>query len=90
MDLASLVKKYLEIAGGFGRPVHLSEFGLPRAEMERLLSAFDEDYQISRYMLLSRERDEALSSYPAEARVYRINDFEVSHVSFEAGVEKLL
>jgi hypothetical protein len=90
MDLASLVKKYLEIAGGFGRSVHLSEFGLSKAETEQLISALDEDYQISRYMVLSRERDEALATYPAEARIYKINDFEVSHVSFDAGVEKLL
>ncbi len=90
MDLAWLVKKYLEIAGGFGRSVHLSEFGLSKAETEKLISAFDEDYQISRYMVLSRELDEALGRYPAGARVYKINDFEVSHVSFDAGIEKLL
>ena len=90
MDLATLVKKYLELAGGFGRSVHLSELGLSKEETERIVSAFDEDYQISRYMLLSRERDEALATYPAESRLYRINDIEVSHVSFEAGIEKLL
>ena len=90
MDLASLVKKYRELAGGFGRSVHLSKFGLSKAETERLISAFDEDYQISRYLALSRERDEALATYPAEARLYKINDFEVSHLSFDAGIEKLL
>jgi hypothetical protein len=90
MHLATLVKKYLELAGGFGRPVHLSEFGLGKAETERIISAFDEDYQISRYMILSRERDEALAGYPAEARVYLINEFEVSHLSFDAAVQALL
>jgi hypothetical protein len=90
MDLASLVKKYLDLAGGFGRPVHLSEFGLSKKETEQLISACDEDYQISRYMVLSRERDVALATYPAEVRLYMINDFEVSHVSFDAGIEKLL
>lgn len=90
MDLASLVKKYLELAGGFGRSVHLSKFDLSKAETERLVSAFDEDYQISRYMVLSRERDEVLATYLAEPRTYKINDFEVSHVSFDAGIEKLL
>jgi len=90
MNLAALVKKYQEIAGGFGCSVHLSEFGLPKAETEKLISAFDEDYQISRYMVLSREPDEALNAYPAVARVYSINNFEISHVSFHADIEKLL
>jgi hypothetical protein len=90
MDLAATVKKYVEIAGGFEKPVHLSQFGLPKAEIEKLLSAFDADYQISRYMLLSRERDEALEAFPAEARVYLVNDYEVTHVSFHPDIRKLL
>ncbi len=90
MDLPSVVKKYLEIAGGFDRPVHLSMFGLSKAETEKIISTLDEDYQISRYMLLSRERDEALESFPADTRVYLINGFECSHVSFNRGIEKLL
>jgi hypothetical protein len=90
MDLATAVKKYLEIAGEFGRSVHLSRFDLPKAETEKVISAWDEDYQISRYMLLSRERDEALLSYPSEARVYCINGFECSHVSFHPDVQRLL
>jgi hypothetical protein len=90
MDLAALVKKYLEIAGGFGRSVHLSQFGLSKTETEKLIAALDEDYQISRYMVLSRERDEALAPYLSGARVYLINGYEVTHVSFDADVQKLL
>ncbi len=90
MDLAAIVKKYLDASGGFDRPVHLSEFGLSKAETEKIISALDEDYQISRYMLLSRERDEALSSYPSDARVYLINGFEVSHLSFHPDIQKML
>ncbi len=90
MGLAGIVKKYLETSGGFERPVHLSALGLSRAETEKIISALDEDYQISRYMLLSRERDEALSAYPHDARVYLINGFEVSHLSFQPGIQKLL
>ncbi len=90
MDLATLVKKYLEQAGGFDHPVHLSALGLSRAETEKILSAFDEDYQISRYMQLARERDEALRAYPEQARVYSINGFEVSHLSIQEGIQKLL
>ncbi len=90
MDLPILVKKYLEIAGAFERPVHLSEFGLSKAETEKMISALDEDYQISRYLLLTRERDQALASLPGDTRVYLINGYEVSHLSFQPGIEKLL
>jgi len=90
MDLGLLVKRYLEIAGGFGRSVHLSALGLSKAETERVISAFDEDYQISRYMLLSREPEEGLAQFPAESRVYWINGYECSHVSFSEDVQKLL
>jgi hypothetical protein len=90
MDLAEFVRKYTEISAGFGGAVHLSQFGLSKAETEKVLSVFDDDYQISRYMVLSRERDEELVSYAPEARVYSINGFEVSHVSLAPGVRRLL
>jgi hypothetical protein len=90
MNLAALVTKYVEAAGGFGRPVHLSFLGLPRAETERIISAFDEDYQVSRYLLLSRERDEALSSLPEGERIYIVNGLECSHISFQPDIRRLL
>ena len=90
MNLAEAVKKYLEIAGGFDRPVHLSAFGLSKEKLETAASVWDEDYQISRYMMLSRERDEALESFPAESRVYLINGFECSHLTFHEDIQKLL
>jgi hypothetical protein len=90
MNLATAIERYLEAGGGFDRAVHLSAFGLSKSETEKIFSAWDEDYQISRYMLPSRERDEVLASYPAEVRVYLINGFECSHVSFHADIQKLL
>jgi biotin-(acetyl-CoA carboxylase) ligase len=90
MDLAEFVRKYTELSPGFGGAVHLSQFGLSKAETEKVISAFDDDYQISRYMVLSREPDEELHSYPSEARVYFINGFEVSHVSLGPGIGKVL
>jgi hypothetical protein len=90
MDLAELVKKYTELSGGFGGAVHLSEFGLSKAETEKVISAFDDDYQISRYMVLSREPDEDLVSYPSDARVYSINGFDVSHLSLSPGIRVVL
>lgn len=90
MDLPTLVKKYLEIAGRFERPVHLSVFALAKADTEKIVAALDEDYQISRYVQLSRERDELLADFPREARVYLINGYEVSHLSFHPDIQKLL
>ncbi len=90
MDLATAVKKYLEFAGEFGRAVHLSAFGLSRQATEKAVAAFDEDYQISRYISLTREPEDALVSFPAESRVYLVNGFEVTHLSFQPGVRKLL
>jgi hypothetical protein len=90
MTLAALVMKYVEAAGGFGRPVHLSFLGLPKVETEKIISAFDEDYQVSRYLLLSRESDELLTSLPEDKRIYVINGLECSHLTFQADVRKLL
>ena len=90
MDLAAAVKRYLEITGGFDRPLHLSQLGLPKAETEKLVSAWDEDYQISRYMLLSRERDADLAAFPPDSRVYLINGYECTHLTFHRDVQKLL
>jgi hypothetical protein len=90
MDLRTAVQLYLEATGGFDRPLHLSRFGLAKDEVERIVSAWDEDYQISRYVLLSRERDETLGEYPADSRIFLINGFEVSHLSFREGIQQML
>lgn len=90
MNLAALVAKYVEVAGGFGKPVHLSFLGLSKPETEKIISAFDEDYQVSRYLLLSRERDEVLDSLPEEERIYVINGLECSHLSIHPDIRQLL
>jgi hypothetical protein len=90
MNLAAAVKRYLEAAGEFDRPLHLSRLGLGKAETEKLVSAWDEDYQISRYMLLSRERNEELAAFPTDQRVYLINGFECTHLIFHADIQKLV
>jgi hypothetical protein len=90
MDLAEGVKRYLEKAGTFHRPLHLSALGLPREETEESVAAWDEDYQISRYMLLSREPDDQLRAFPEDQRVYLINGFDCTHLSFQPGIRELL
>ena len=78
MNLATVVHRYLEIAGGFGRPLPLCRLGLGKEELEGTISVFDEDYQISRYMHLSHSSDIVAACH----ELYRINGFEYSQVSF--------
>jgi hypothetical protein len=86
MNLRELVEKYRVAAGAFGRPLPLAAFALARPETERLFGVFDEDYNISRFFHLSL--DPALQHSPD--KVYRINGFEQSHVSIDAGIEETL
>jgi hypothetical protein len=90
VDLAAAVKKYLEITGGFDRPLHLSRFGLSHADTEKIFSAWDEDYQISRYLQFSHTSDEAPAPDAADLRVFAINGHESTHVSFRADIRRLL
>lgn len=80
MTLRQIVDKYLAIAGGFAFLAALADFGLERAEAERIFSAFDEDYHISRYLHFSQV------SGPA----YNINGFEQTHISIDADVQSIL
>ena len=80
MTLKQIVDKYLAIAGGFAFLAPLADFGLPKNEAERIFSAFDEDYHISRFMHFSQV------SGPA----YNINGFEQTHISIDADIQTIL
>ena len=80
MNLRELVEKYLAIAGGYGRPAALADFGLDRAQTEKVFDAFDEDYHISRYFHFSRITGTA----------YTINGFDQTHVSIDAEIRSIL
>ena len=80
MSLRELVEKYLAIAGGYGRPAALADFGLDRAQTEKVFAAFDEDYHISRYFHFSRITGDA----------YTINGFDQTHVSIDAEIQNVL
>jgi hypothetical protein len=80
MNLREVVEKYLAIAGGFGRSVALADFGLDRAQAERVFAPFDEDYHISRYFHFSR----------ATGTAYTINGFDHTHVSIDAEIQDVL
>jgi hypothetical protein len=80
MNLREIVEKYLAIAGDYGRPAALADFGFDPAQTERIFAALDEDYHISRYFHFSRVFGAA----------YKINGFEHTHVSIDAEIQEVL
>jgi hypothetical protein len=80
MRLREAVEKYLALAGGYGRPLSISQFGLLRPEAEKLFGAFDEDYHISRYFHFTNEGGEA----------FDINGFPQTHFSVDAEIQSTL
>lgn len=80
LTLRELVDRYRSLAGSFGWPVTLSAFGLDHAETERLFSAYDEDYHISRFFHFTQER----------GTKHSINGIPATHVSLDAEIESLL
>jgi hypothetical protein len=80
MTLRETVEKYLAIAGGFAFLAPLADFGLERSEVERVFSALDEDYHISRFFHFSQV------SGPA----YKINGFDQTHISIDEDIQSVL
>jgi hypothetical protein len=80
MQLREVVGDYLELAGGYGRPVPLAAFAWQREETEKTFSLFDEDYHISRFFHFSN----------LSGPTYLINGFEHTHVSIDAEIESIL
>jgi hypothetical protein len=52
VELRAAVAKYLDVVKEFGRPMPLAEFGVPKDELERVLSGWDEDYHLNRHFEL--------------------------------------
>lgn len=80
MTLRELVNRYRALTPEFGRAVPLSAFQLAKAETERLFSAFDEDYHISRFFAFSEAGGEKFS----------INGIPATHVSIDSEIETIL
>ena len=80
MNLNEVVKKYIQISGGYARPVSLADFGLLREQTERIFSAFDEDYHISCYFHFTGSGGTA----------YKLNGFDYSYVLIDAEIEFIL
>jgi hypothetical protein len=79
-DLRKLVERYVALAGGFGKPVALSQFGLTAGETVYVFSSFDEDYHISRYLHYSKQ----------EGNGYLIGGENVTHISLEESIKEIL
>ena len=84
MNLREAVQKYVKAAGGYGHPLALAAFGLSTDETEKSFSAWDEDYQISRFMELTLEPGDS------NGQPYQVNGFECSHVRFHPDIERTL
>jgi hypothetical protein len=80
MDLRELVEHYKSLAGRFGEPIALADFGLPSEETARLFTGMDEDYSISRFFNFSA----------GQGKSYLVSGNPVTHVRIEEGVLSLL
>ena len=80
MSLSQLVRAYRLHAGEFGQPVALGAFALSPAETERLFSAYEEDYHISRFFRFTEGRGQKFS----------INGFSATHVSIDPEIQTIL
>lgn len=101
MSLRELVDRYRALAGEFGQPVALSAFALGQTDTERLFSAYDEDYHISRFFQFTRQRGlpgkgtggarrSRKSPTPGRATLYSINGFPATHVALDAEIASIL
>jgi hypothetical protein len=80
MNLRELVDCYKSLAGAFGEPVALVDFGLSPQETARLFTAMDDDYHISRFLNFSM----------GQGRDYSVSGNPVTHVRIDEGILSLL
>ncbi len=80
VSLSEAVQRYIAVAGEFGKPVALAEFGFSQEQAQNLFSLFDEDYQISRYLHFSR----------AAGQEFEISGETVTHVAIDAAIQSLI
>jgi len=80
MRFRELIEKYLQLGGGYGRPVALAAFGLTRAELEKVFDILDEDYHISRFFHFSNQAGES----------FNINGFPQTHITIDAEIQETL
>jgi hypothetical protein len=80
IPLQELYRIYTTIAAKPGEPVPLSAFQLSRPETERVFSAFDEDYHISRFFHF----------HNANGDEYNINGQAATHLVIDPDIRLIL
>jgi hypothetical protein len=83
MSLRELVNRYLAASGGFGKPAALSAFELSPTETERLFSAYEEDYHISRFFHFSEVPE------PGAVK-FSVNGIAITHLALDAEIQTIL
>ena len=85
MELKAAVEKYLEAVQEFCRPMPLSQFGLPKEEVEAMVSAWEEDYQVHRHLELI-----PASTAGQNTPVYRIGGLLYTAIVFRESIRHVL
>ena len=85
MTLKEAVARYLQAAGQFGQPLPLGQFQLSQAELEAMLSAWDEDYHLHRHFELV-----PASWLSPGAAPYRINGSLYSAIIIRESIRETL
>ena len=88
MDLKAAVGKYLEVAGEFGRPMALAQFGLSREATEAMVAAWEEDYQLHRYLeLIPASEDPSGATLPS---AYVVAGLAYTAVVFRSSIRDVI
>ena len=85
MNVKDAVEKYLAVAGRFGEPMPLSQFGAPQDDVEIMLSAWDEDYHLHRHFELLPASGMSQGAVP-----YRINGSLYSAIIIRESIRETL
>lgn len=85
MELKAAVERYLEVVKEFRRPMPLSAFGLPKEEVEAMVSAWEEDYQVHRHLELI-----PASTTDQNTPVYRIGGLLYTAIVFRESIRHVL
>jgi hypothetical protein len=71
MTLNEAVKRYLAVTGSFGQMMPLSSFELAPAELREMVSAWEEDYHLSRhYELVPASHHDTTEHYAIDGAEY--------------------
>ena len=88
MDLQAAVAKYLGVVGDFGRPMPLSDFGLPREATEAMVGAWEEDYQLHRHLELIPASERPSES--ARESAYVVAGLSYAAVVFHSSIRDII